>query len=182
MCTSRCNARRSKKSEQSAQLSDVIGFLEASGYRVICTDQQSVHAQGMEWAHVPHGAEDEIGDRPRAVRARWLRHAAAFVDMFSGFAWSASVPVVVISGFTHSTSEFTASYQVINWHACNGGWNDVRQPFDHGDYLWCPRHAGEPRQFECTRLITVEHVNQMIECLPGFGAHAGHGRRIHETG
>ena len=163
---------------------EVIAFLKASGYRVICIDQQPVHGQGMVWTHVPHGAEDETGDRTLAERVRWLRHAAAFVGLSSGLAWlawSAGVPVVMISGFTHPTNEFTTPYRVINWHACNGCWNDVRQRFDHKDFLWCPRHAGEPRQFECTRLITAAHVNQVIQRLPGFGAHAGHDRSIHET-
>jgi len=35
--------------------------------------------------------------------------------------------------------------------------------------LWCPRHAGTPRQFECTRLITAEQVRQTIQKIPGFG-------------
>ncbi len=164
---------------------EVIAFLKASGYRVICIDQQPAHGQGMVWTHIPHGAEDQTGDRPLAERVRWLRHAAAFVGLSSGLAWlawSAGVPVVMISGFTHPTNEFTTPYRVINWHACNGCWNDPRHRFDHKDFLWCPRHAGSPRQFECTRLITAAHVNQVIQRLPGFGAHAGHVRRIHETG
>ena len=163
---------------------EVVAFLKASGYRVICIDQKPVHGQGMVWTHIPHGAEDETGDRPLAERARWLRHAAAFVGLSSGLswlAWAAGVPVVMISGFTHPTNEFTTPYRVINWHACNSCWNDVRQRFDHKDFLWCPRHAGTPRQFECTRLITAAHVNQVIQRLPGFGAHAGHDRSIHET-
>ena len=40
--------------------------------------------------------------------------------------------------------------------------------FDHKDFLWCPRHAGTPRQFECTRLITATQVMQIIERIPGF--------------
>jgi autotransporter strand-loop-strand O-heptosyltransferase len=62
------------------------------------------------------------------------------------------------------------AYQVINYHACNSCWNDVRVRFDHKDYLWCPHHKDTPRQFECTRLITAEQVKDAIRRIPGFGA------------
>ena len=68
---------------------EVIAFLKASGYRVICIDKNPVHGTGMVWNHIPHGAEDETGDRPLAERARWLRHAAAFVGLSSGLSWLA---------------------------------------------------------------------------------------------
>jgi len=150
---------------------EVIAFLKSAGYRVICIDKSPVHGTGIVWNHIPHGAEDETGDRPLAERARWLRHAAAFVGLSSGLswlAWSAGTPVVLISGFTHPNNEFTTPYRVINWHACNSCWNDVRHRFDHKDYLWCPRHAGTPRQFECTRLITADQVKAALRRIPGL--------------
>ena len=110
---------------------EIVRFLKASGYRVICIDQKPVHGTGLVWNHIPHGAEDETGDRPLAERARWLRHAEFFVGLRSGLswlAWAAGTPVVLISGFTHPTNEFATPYRVINWHACNGCWNDVRHP------------------------------------------------------
>ncbi len=149
----------------------VVSFFRQAGYRVICIDQKPVGGSGIVWTHIPNGAEDETGDRPLTERARWLRHAAAFVGLSSGLswlAWAAGTPVVMISGFTHPTNEFTTPYRVINWHACNSCWNDVRERFDHKDFLWCPRHAGTSRQFECTRLITAEHVISIIKRIPGF--------------
>ncbi len=83
-------------------------------------------------------------------------------------AWAAGCPVVLISGFTHPTNEFTTPYRVINWHTCNSCWNDPAVRFDHKDFLWCPRHKGTPRQFECTRLITAEHVKRVIGEIPGL--------------
>ena len=109
-----------------------------------------------------------------AERARWLRHAAAFVGLSSGLswlAWAAGAPVVLISGFTHPTNEFATPYRVINWHACNSCWNDPRHRFDHKDFLRCPRHQNTPRHFECTRLITATQVKQVIQTIPGFGVH-----------
>jgi autotransporter strand-loop-strand O-heptosyltransferase len=151
----------------------VVAHLKQRGYRVVCIDQKSVHGTGLIWNHIPHGAQDETGDRPLAERARWLRHAAAFIGLSSGLAWlawAAGTPVVMISGFTHPTNEFTTPFRVINWHACNSCWNDVRVRFDHKDFLWCPRHAGTDRQFECTRLITADQVIAAIGRVPGLRA------------
>jgi autotransporter strand-loop-strand O-heptosyltransferase len=150
---------------------EIVGFLKEAGYRVVCIDQKPVHGQGLVWNHIPHGAEDETGDRPLAERVHWLRHAEFFVGLSSGLAWlawSVGIPVVLISGFTHPTNEFATPYRVINYHACNSCWNDPRQRFDHSDFLWCPRHTGTPRQFECTRLITPEHVTEIIGRIPAF--------------
>jgi autotransporter strand-loop-strand O-heptosyltransferase len=151
---------------------EIVSYLKAAGYRVICIDQKPVHGHGLVWTHIPHGAEDETGDRPLQERARWLKHAASFVGLSSGLAWLAwavGTPVVMISGFTHPTNEFSTPYRVINYHACNSCWNDVRYRFDHRDFLWCPRHKDTPRQFECTRLITADHVKATLQRIPGFG-------------
>ncbi len=149
----------------------VVRFLKAAGYRVICIDQKAIGGGGIVWNHIPHGVEDETGDKPLTERARYLRHASAFIGLSSGLswlAWAAGSPVVMISGFTHPTNEFETPYRVINWHACNSCWNDVRERFDHKDFLWCPRHAGTDRQFECTRLITAEKVIATIKQIPGL--------------
>jgi len=157
---------------------DIVAFLKEAGYRVICIDQRRVYGAGLVWNHIPHGAEDETGDRPLGERARWTKHAEFFVGLSSGLAWLAwatGTPVVMISGFSHPTNEFATPYRVINYHACNSCWNDVRQRFDHKDFLWCPHHKNTPRQFECTRLITSEHVKATIRRIPGFGAHKAKG-------
>jgi autotransporter strand-loop-strand O-heptosyltransferase len=154
---------------------ETVRFLKAAGYRVVCIDQKPVHGAGILWNHIPHGVEDETGDRPLQERARWLRHAAFFIGLSSGLswlAWAVGTPVVLISGFSHPTNEFSTPYRVINFHACNSCWNDPRHRFDHHDFLWCPRHANTPRQFECTRLITPEQVKQVLRKIPGFGVGA----------
>jgi autotransporter strand-loop-strand O-heptosyltransferase len=101
-----------------------------------------------------------------------LRHAEFFVGLSSGLswlAWAAGTEAVVISGYSLPSTEFATPHRVINWHTCNGCWNDPALRFDHHDFLWCPRHAGTPRQFECTRLITGAHVIQVIRAIEGFG-------------
>jgi len=145
---------------------EVVAAIRARGHRVICIDQKPVHGAGLLWTHIPHGAEDETGDRPLAERARWLKHASAYVGLSSGLAWlawCAGTRVVLISGFTHPTNEFSTPYRVVNWHACNSCWNDPALRFDHHDFMWCPRHQNTPRHFECTKLITGSHVIAMLD-------------------
>jgi len=153
---------------------EVIAFLKQNGYRVICVDQKPVHGTGIVWTHIPHGAEDMTGIT-LAEAARYMRHADFFVGLSSGLswlAWAAGTKVVLISGFSLPSTEFTNPYRVINWHTCNGCWSDPKLRFDHTDFLWCPRHANTPRQFECTRLITADHVRRVIKTIPGFGVSA----------
>jgi len=63
---------------------EIIRYLKESGYRVICIDQKATHGTGLVWNQIPHGAEDETGDRPLQERARWLKHAEFFVGLSSG--------------------------------------------------------------------------------------------------
>jgi autotransporter strand-loop-strand O-heptosyltransferase len=152
---------------------EIVRFLQNAGYRVICIDQKAVHGTGLVWNQIPNGAEDETGDQPLTERARWLKHADFFVGLSSGLswlAWAVGTKVVMISGFTHPLNEFATPYRLINYHTCNSCWNDPALRFDHKNFLWCPRHKDTPRQFECTRLITVDHVKATIQSIPGFGA------------
>jgi autotransporter strand-loop-strand O-heptosyltransferase len=152
----------------------IVKFLKEAGYRVICIDQKPTHGTGLVWNHIPNGAEDETGDRPLQERARWLKHADFFVGLSSGLswlAWAAGTPVVMISGFSHPLNEFSTPYRVVNYHTCNSCWNDPQLRFDHKDFLWCPRHKDTPRQFECTRLITVDQVKAAIQKIPQFARH-----------
>lgn len=153
----------------------LVKFLKESGYRVVCIDRQMSQGAGIVWNHIPHGVEDQTGNRPLTERVRWMSHAEFFVGLSSGLswlAWASGTPVVMISGFTSVQNEFATPYRVINYHACNSCWNDPRVRFDHKDFLWCPRHKDTPRQFECTRLITAEQVIATIKKIPGFGKYA----------
>jgi autotransporter strand-loop-strand O-heptosyltransferase len=152
---------------------EIVRFLKEAGYRVICIDQKPVYGTGLVWNHMPNGAEDETGDRPLLERARWLKHAEFFVGLASGLswlAWAMGKPVVMISGFSHPLTEFSTPYRVINYHTCNSCWNDPNHHFNHTDFLWCPRHKDTPRQFECTRLITIEQVKATVRRIQGFGS------------
>jgi autotransporter strand-loop-strand O-heptosyltransferase len=150
---------------------EVIAFLKRCGYRVICIDQKRVHGTHPVWNHIPWGVEDQTGDHPLTERARWLRHCEFFIGLSSGLswlAWAVGAKVVMISGFTHPVNEFHTPWRIVNYHACNSCWNDPACLFDHANFLWCPRHAGSDRAFECTRLMTAGHVIRVLKTIPGI--------------
>ncbi|MCE5287431.1 MAG: autotransporter strand-loop-strand O-heptosyltransferase [Pelosinus sp.] len=147
---------------------DVIKYLKAQGYRVLCIDQKICHGAGSRWNTIPYGAEDFTGDQPLAKRAALLYHADFFIGLSSGLswlAWAVGKPVVLISGFTLPLCEFYTPYRVINYHVCNGCFTDSSVEFEHGDFAWCPRHKDTDQQFECSRFITANHVKKVIDQL-----------------
>jgi autotransporter strand-loop-strand O-heptosyltransferase len=146
----------------------VVDYLRSLGYRVLAIDREATVGTGYVWNHIPHKAEDFTGNLPLTERAELLRHADFFVGLSSGLswlAWACKIPVVMISGFSLPICEFDTPYRVYSTHGCNGCWDDMTLAFDHKDYLWCPRHKGTDRQFECTRLITGKQVIGHIERL-----------------
>lgn len=147
---------------------EVVTFLKTQGYRVLCIDQQAITGQGFVWNHIPRGAEDFTGDIPLPERVALLQYAEFFIGLSSGLswlAWACRIPVVMISGFTLPGCEFYTPYRVFNPHVCSGCWDDVRLDFDHQDFLWCPRHKGTARQYECSTFITGKQVIGHITCL-----------------
>lgn len=147
---------------------EVIEHLKSLGYRVLCIDRQAHYGQGYVWNHIPYGAEDFTGSLPLQERVDLLRHASFFIGLASGLswlAWAAGIPVVLISGFSLPGSEFYTPWRIFNSHGCNGCWDDTSIDFDHQDFLWCPRHKGTDRQYECTRLITGQQVNVLLDQL-----------------
>lgn len=153
---------------------EVVKFLKANGYRVLCIDKEAVHGNGIHYNFIPYGAEDFTGALPLQERVNLIKDADFFIGLSSGLswiAWGCGVPVVMISGFTHPTNEFATPYRVINYHTCHSCWNDMRIDFDHYDFLWCPRHKGTARQFECTRLISAFQVISTIRKIPAFQRH-----------
>lgn len=116
---------------------ELITWFKTQGYRVICIDQKAEQGTGLIGNPRAQVTEYETGNRLLAERARWLKHAAYFVNGSSDLAWlagSAGCPVVTISGFTHPHNEFEMPRRVINWHTCTSCWNDPKERFDHHDF------------------------------------------------
>lgn len=149
----------------------LVKWLKEAGYRVLCIDRDATWGQGRAWMSIPHGAEDFTGLLPLPERVALLKNADFFVGLSSGLAWlawAAGTPTVMISGFTHPNNEFYTPYRIFNHHTCNSCWNDPRHMWSHNDFFWCPRHKDTPREFECTRLITLDHLKGVISTIPGF--------------
>jgi autotransporter strand-loop-strand O-heptosyltransferase len=152
---------------------EIVEFLRNAGYRVLCIDKEAEYGTADIRVKMPAAAEDWTGDRPLPERAHVLQHADFFVGLASGLAWLAwavGTPVVMISGFSHPDTEFFTPYRVFNASVCNGCWNDLAYTFPLDNPLWCPRHAGTQRHFECSKAITVEDVKAAIRRIPAFGS------------
>lgn len=147
---------------------NVVKYLKQKGYRVLCIDRENVYGQNSRFNIIPYGAEDFTGQIPLQERIDLLYHADFFIGLSSGLSWVANgvgKPVIMISGFTLPFNEFKTPYRLINYHDCNGCWNDTTVTFDHHDFEWCPRHKGTERQFECSRFITPDAVCRTIDKL-----------------
>lgn len=147
---------------------NVVKHLKDKGYRVLCIDREASHGYGSRWNTIPYGAEDFTGAIPLQERVDLLYHADFFVGLSSGLAWLAwgvDKPIVMISGFTLPHNEFYTPYRAINYHVCNGCWSDSSIEFVHSEFDWCPRLKNTDRQFECSRFITADYVNSIIDQL-----------------
>jgi autotransporter strand-loop-strand O-heptosyltransferase len=146
----------------------LIEHLKARGYRVLCIDRDKRYGTAQHINTMPEGAEDFTGNRPLQERVSLLHHADFFIGLGSGLswlAWAAGTPVVMISGFSHPSTEFHTPYRVINFHGCNSCFNDTTAEFDSENFAWCPRRFDKPQPFQCTSIITPEFVMRVVDKL-----------------
>lgn len=130
---------------------NVVKYLKQKGYRVLCIDRDSIYGQGSRFNLIPYGAEDFTGQIPLQERIDLLQYADFFIGLSSGLSWVANgmgKPVIMISGFTLPLNEFYTPYRLINYHVCNGCWNDTTVTFDHHDFEWCPRNKSGIKTWE----------------------------------
>lgn len=168
VCIAAQATSQAKYWNNSAGWMDVIKHLKSKSYRVLCIDRDAYNGSGSRWNTIPYGAEDFTGALPLQDRVDLLYHADFFLGLSSGLswlAWGVGKPVIMISGFTLPQNEFYTPYRAINYHVCNGCWNDSRIEFKHTEFDWCPKHKNKDNQFECTRFITSGHVQQLIDKL-----------------
>lgn len=151
--------------------SKVIEFLKENGYKVVCIDKERVYGWGVCYNHIPWGVEDYTGNLPLQERIDIIKDADFFIGLPSGLtwlAWCCKVPIVLISGFSLPKTEFYTPYRIINYNACCGCWDDVTKNFEHDNYMWCPYKESDNEKFECTKLITPDHVINVIKTIPTF--------------
>lgn len=168
VCIAAQSTTQAKYWNNAAGWLQTIKHLKDKGYRVLCIDKEVCHGAGSRYNTIPYGAEDFTGALPLQERVDLLYHADFFIGLSSGLswlAWAVGKPVVMISGFSLPSMEFYTPYRIINYHVCNGCFSDSNCEFVHEDFAWCPRHKNTDRQYECTRFITAEYVNSVIDKL-----------------
>ena len=151
-----------------------VDYLQSLGYDVVCIDEHARFGTKGQWNDTPANSIrknrfDGDDDIPLTERINDLYFCDFFIGLSSGLswlAWSMNKPVVMISGFTPARHEFYTPYRIINQDVCNSCFSDVDcMPFDKGDWMWCPRHKGTSREFECTKQIAFEMVKKQIDRL-----------------
>ena len=150
---------------------EIVAFLKEAGYRVICIDQKPTHGHDLIWNHIPNGAEDQTGEQA-AAGARALAAARRVLRR------PLERTVVARLGGRHAGGDdlgLHPSDQRVRDALPGDQLPRLQQllersgaPLRPQGLLWCPRHKDTPRQFECTRLITVDHVKATIQTHPGF--------------
>jgi len=153
----------------------IVRWLRGLGYRVLAIDREDhLSFENGRRYDIPSEAENFTGPLPLSERLAMLEHADFFIGLPSGLswlAWGSGTPVVLLSGFTMDNCEFSTPYRITNHLFCHGCWNDTDAFFDTHSPVWCPRHAGTPREIECTRAITPHMVRETIRRIPAFQKH-----------
>jgi autotransporter strand-loop-strand O-heptosyltransferase len=139
-------------------------WLYPHGWQIVVDYLNSIGLKVMSISSEPTGLRNVIKANGRSIQEtiRNIQHAKFYIGVSSGPMWLAyglGVPRIVISGFTEPYSEMTDCYRVINQQVCNGCYNDLRYPFDRGNWLYCPRN----KNFECSTAITPEMVINAID-------------------
>jgi autotransporter strand-loop-strand O-heptosyltransferase len=151
---------------------EVIDVLNEKGYKVMMITHESATD---DWHNSKLGNPlknviDETGDFPIEKRMNQIKHAEAFIGVGSGLswlAWAIQTPVVMISGFSESYTEFEDCERVSTPQGlCTGCFN--REWLNPGDWEWCPDHKDTPRQFECTKSIMPSQVLKSIQNVLHF--------------
>ena len=150
----------------------IIDTLNVKGYKVMMITQEPLND---EWHDSKLGGTllnvvNETGDFPIETRMNQIKHAEAFIGVGSGLswlAWAINTPVVLISGFSESYTEFEDCERVATPEGnCTGCFN--REWLNPGDWEWCPDHKDTPRHFECTKSINPSQVLKSIQNILCF--------------
>ena len=143
-----------------------VNYLNELGYKVVCIDKQSSFGNDTVRNYIPEGVINKTGDFPLQERITDLHNCEFFIGLGSGLSWLAwglNKDVVLISGFSNEKTEFYTPFRVIYKDVCNSCWNE--EEFDKSNWLWCPRHGGTEREFECSKKITFEMVKEKIDAV-----------------
>jgi autotransporter strand-loop-strand O-heptosyltransferase len=141
-------------------------MLRKVGLTPVCIDRFSGFGTDGWWNEVPSSCVKKQG-LDLSEMTNYIHHSEFFVGISSGLSWVAHAlgkPVVMISGVTSENNEFSEdTIRIMDKSVCHGCINQRSDWFDPSDWLWCPLHRNTERQFECTKVITPEHVFEEIK-------------------
>jgi len=144
---------------------DVVNYLKSKGYLVYSLSRETGEYMGNKPLEGVIKPEDSSLDEAMNL----LEHCEFFIGLSSGLswvAWALKVKVIMISGFTEPFMEFlTGCIRLHNDDVCNGCMNKPNEyePFDPGDWNWCPRYKETFNHFICSKSITAQEVIENIE-------------------
>ena len=150
----------------------LIDAIVENGYKVMMITSEPLND---EWHDSKLGGTlqnviNETGDKPIETRMNQIKHAEAFIGVGSGLswlAWAIGTPVVLISGFSESYTEFEDCERIGAPEGfCSGCFN--REWLNPGDWEWCPDHKNTSRHFECTKHIHPGEVFNAIKKVMHF--------------
>jgi autotransporter strand-loop-strand O-heptosyltransferase len=138
----------------------VVDNLRKNGYEVVLLSKEEDGYMGNK---NPKGVIKLEGSLSEV--AEYIKYSEFFIGIGSGLswlAWATNIPIILISGFSDTYTEFNTSnvYRVINKSVCNSCFN--KNKLDAGDWNWCPEHKGTDRQFECTKKIHPQVILDKI--------------------
>lgn len=131
----------------------VVDYIKDKGYDVMVVSKEPTQLTG-------------IVDRTNATIQQTINNiynSKLFIGVGSGLswlAWALNVPVILISGFSEPWSEMQDCIRIIPPEGmCRGCYNDIKHPYDRGNWLWCPRN----KKYECSRTIKPEVIIEQID-------------------
>jgi autotransporter strand-loop-strand O-heptosyltransferase len=134
----------------------LVNELTSLGYEVVSISKEKTDLKKVTKRN---------GNFPLTDRMWYLHHCEFFIGVSSGLAWLAwacGKKVVMISGVTKATNEFTEDcIRVINEDVCHGCWNSEQHAdkFTVFEKTLCP----ENKNWECSRKISPKMVIDKIK-------------------
>lgn len=136
---------------------EIVDYIKELGYDVVVISKEKTNLKNII---------DRTG-RTMSETIDTIKNCEFYMGVSAGpswLAWALDKPAILISGYSAKWAEFkTKIKRVINQDVCHGCFNDPEHDLERGNWNWCPRQKGTPRQFECTKRITPDMVKQAID-------------------
>ncbi len=140
----------------------VIQYINLIGYTPVCVSKEVTTLTNIK---------DCTGNDLKTV-CNLIYSSGVYIGVSSGLAWLAwclGVPVIMLSGHTHSYFEFSDNCVRIGPpnDVCRGCYNNNMLEVKWED-MWCPSHKNTYRQHECTYSIEPNLVIDAIKNTIGL--------------